>query len=222
MYQEAKINHVGFIMDGNRRWAKQHTTSLFNAYSKGADVFFNTILTCIKENILSVTFYALSFDNLMKRTKEEINTIYNVVISKLQNKKTFFEEKKIKLKFIGVLGKLDTKIQSDIKDLEESTQKNLGIHVFILSVYDPIKDLSYLYGKNSIDNELYIVSSQDINQLDLIIRTGGHNRLSGFLPFQSMYAHLITLELYWPELEEQQTINIFKYYKKSVQQNYGK
>ena len=66
------IEHIGFIMDGNRRYAHKYAVSLKEAYSLGLKVFFDVISICLKKQVVSATFYALSFDNLIKREKNEV------------------------------------------------------------------------------------------------------------------------------------------------------
>lgn len=215
------IRHIGFIMDGNRRYADKYAVSLKEAYTLGLNVFFDIVLTCLKKKIVSVTFYALSFDNLVKREKAEIQTIYDIAVMELKKNKNFFLEHNIKIQFVGLLHKLSDECRNAINELEMIDPVNsVELVVFILVAYDPEADLSMIHEKiEKCCNGA--ISSLKINRLDLIVRTGGNNRLSGFLPFQSIYADLVTLNIFWPEFRESNLLRIFSLYQRS-KKYYGK
>jgi undecaprenyl diphosphate synthase len=215
------IEHIGFIMDGNRRYANKYAVSLKEAYSLGLKVFFDVIAICLKKKVISVTFYALSFDNLIKREKNEIEVIYDLAVMELRKNRDFFLEHNIKIKFVGLLYKLSPECQNAIEELEVFHVVNkIPLTVFILLAYDPEKDLSMIHEKIE-KSENGAVSSLRIQHIDLIVRTGGSNRLSGFLPFQSIYADLVTLNVFWPEFQRRNLLRIFSLYQKS-KKNYGK
>lgn len=216
------IEHIGFIMDGNRRYANKCAVSLKEAYSLGLKVFFDVIAICLEKKVISATFYALSFDNLIKREKNEIEVIYDLAVMQLRKNRDFFFEHNIKIKFIGLLHKLSPECQNAIEELEEvfHVVKKVSLTVFILVAYDPKKDLSMIHEKIE-KSENGAVSSLRIQHIDLIVRTGGSNRLSGFLPFQSIYADLVTLNVFWPEFQRKNLLRIFSFYQKS-KKNYGK
>lgn len=215
------IEHIGFIMDGNRRYAHKYAVSLKEAYSLGLKVFFDVISICLKKQVVSATFYALSFDNLIKREKNEVEIIYDVAVMQLIKNRDFFLEHNIKIKFVGLLHTMSAECQKAVEELEFfDLVKKASLTVFILVAYDPEKDLSMIHEKiEKSDNGA--VSSVKIEHIDLIVRTGGNNRLSGFLPFQSIYADLVTLNIFWPEFQRRNLLRIFSLYQKS-KKNYGK
>ena len=92
---------IGFIMDGNRRWAKLNSKTLTGAYSQGTHILNMTILACITYKINTVIFYALSLENFTKRSKDEINVIQNIGLKQLNENKEYFIKNKIKIQFIG-------------------------------------------------------------------------------------------------------------------------
>lgn len=216
------IKNIGFIMDGNRRYAMKNSISLEEAYTRGAQVFFDVIRLCVENNIKSAAFYALSYDNMMKREKEELDSIYKVVFKEIEQKKDFLLKYGVKLRFVGVLSKLSDHLIKEMKRLESltDTAKHSFITVFVLSAYDPKIDLSLLSNSKAEIGE-GVVSSVEIADMDLIIRTGGNNRLSGFLPAQSTYADLVTIKAFWPELEEKKIKDIFLMYRENSK-GYGK
>lgn len=212
----SSINKViGFIMDGNRRWAKKNIVNLGAGYAQGADIFFMVISQCIEYNIKTIIFYAMSSNNFKKRSKQELTIIYEIGIKQLNNKKKFFIENKIKIVFIGDISACDETIRKTITEIEaETNEKEPIITVYILMIYDPYKDIFNYH----INKKLFYSSA--VPDIDLIIRTGGFNRLSGFLPIQSMNANIITLEELWPDLTKEKLYSIFTNYKNT--QNYGK
>ncbi len=219
MIKKTEIHNktIGFIMDGNRRWAKIHGTSLEEAYNKGSQIFFMSIIECIKYKIETIIFYALSFDNFNKRNHDELKIIYNIGIIELNNKKCFFIQNKIKIIFIGNKNKYNQDLLNLTTNLEvETNTKDYKITIFILMIYDPIEDVL-----NYDPTNKKLLYSYLIPNVDIIIRTGGLNRLSGFLPIQSMYSNIITINELWPDLNENilfKTLNN----NNTKNQNYGK
>lgn len=214
------INHIGFIMDGNRRWAKKNSISYLESYEQGVEVFFSCIEFCLETKIKTATFYALSLDNINKRGKDELENIYEVAINRLRKRKNYFIEKKIRVKFIGKISSFSVDIQNCIGELEKITDENDLLTIFILSAYDGILDLSYYFSNDNGD--INFVSSNKVPSVDVIIRTGNYNRLSGFLPLQSVYADIITVKILWPELNKNELKEIIEKYKIDNKKNYGK
>lgn len=185
---------VGFIMDGNRRWAEKNNVDLMIAYERGSDTFLKVILTCIRNKVSQAIFYALSYDNYIKRASSELQSVFDSGISLLEKKKKYFIDHKIKILFIGSYNLLSKEVQKIILDLEAMTCiESPVITIFLLFMYNPFEDV--FCGK-----EGRLKYSYNVPNIDLIIRTGGRNRLSGFLPIQSMYANIICLDEFWPDL----------------------
>jgi undecaprenyl diphosphate synthase len=206
---------VGFIMDGNRRWATNNQQTLVISYTKGAEVFYMAVLECLRYKIEAVVFYALSIDNFNKRDEEELTVIYNVGISQLTNKKDFFINNKIKIAVVGNKNKCKKEIYDAIIQLEKDTDFLKPIMtIFILIIYDPYEDVF----NSAADKKL--LYSNDVPNIDLIIRTGGYNRLSGFLPIQSMNANIIVLKEFWPDFTKKKLYSILTSYQNN--QNYGR
>jgi undecaprenyl diphosphate synthase len=205
---------VGFIMDGNRRWAKKNNASLFDAYLKGFDIFCLTIKICITKKISQVIFYTLSHDNFMQRQDAEIKTLFDTGLHLLQKKKQYFIDNKIKITFIGNYQSLQENIKEMIYELEKDTDIAFPtITVHLLFLYNPYEDVFCAEEKNKLKY------SYNIPNIDIIIRTGGNNRLSGFLPIQSMYSNIISIPEFWPDLDHE---IIYTLISKKFINNYGK
>lgn len=230
-----KINHLGIIMDGNRRWAKLKNISLEDSYFKGGEKLQDVILFCIKNNINILTVYALTLDNLRKRSESEINAIFSIISSYLEDKLTWFLEKKIKVNAIGDLSFIPTEIKNKIEVFCEKTKNNSVLNLNILFAYDYLNDIEYGV-KSIIDdfknkkitedeiNEFTILShmrSKDIPPIDLVIRTGNSERISGFVPLQSAYSEIIYLSCMWPDLKINDLDEIIKDFSLKTR-NFGK
>jgi undecaprenyl diphosphate synthase len=208
------IKNIAFIMDGNRRWALENNIQLDITYDIGSKVFCDIIVACIAHSIKEVIFYALSFDNYQKRSQGELSSILKAGTNTLQNNKHFFIINRIKIVCIGDRLLYDQDTIDIIQDIEAETNRYESvIVVYVLLIYDPIKDV-----KNYYNNALLYSSS--IGPIDIIIRTGGYSRLSGFLPIQSMYADLIVLKVLWPDFNSIMLKNIINSY--TLKQNYGR
>lgn len=209
------VKNIGFIMDGNRRWAIKNKLNLYNGYQKGALSFLQAIQACLLTEMETAVFYALSLENYEQRHNIEINTICQVGFDEIKKNINFFLQKKIKCTCIGMKKKYTTDLKKNIKDIEKKTNFSTpNLTVYILLVYDFITDLKNYFKKNNS-------SSKNIPALDLIIRTGGHNRLSGFLPIQSMYSNIISTKLFWPQMTTKRVVDLINKGNKIIN-NYGK
>lgn len=205
---------IGFIMDGNRRWAKKNNTSLSDAYARGFDIFCLTINACITKKISQVVFYALSHDNFIQREEDEIKTLFDIGLHLLEKEKQYFIENKIRITFIGNYQSLQENIKKIIYELEKETNIAFPtITVHLLFLYNPYEDVFGGEEKNKLKY------SYNIPNIDIIIRTGGNNRLSGFLPIQSMYSNIISIPEFWPDLNHE---IIYTLISKKFINNYGK
>lgn len=210
------LSSIAFIPDGNRRYARLHKIPFIKAYSLGTKKAWQTIEWLNKyPRIKTGIFYTLSLKNLARK-KHELSLLFSIFEKELKKvtDTDYFERNGIRLKFIGRLNELPERIQKRIAEAEEATA-NYSKKVINLAlgydgqteIVDAAKqialdfkegrlDLSKLNEK-SFNNYLYSPSEPD-----LIIRTSGTQRLSGFLSYQSSYSELYFCDKYWPEFEE--------------------
>ena len=206
--------HVGIIMDGNRRWAKQHHLPVAVGHSKGADNFKNLALYCNNIGLENMTVYAFSTEN-WKRSKSEISALMllfkryaNYVLHK-------FKDENIKIKFIGDTSKFSEDIRKIIDDVETKTASKTGIRINIAVNYGSraeILSAAKIISKKAIDGEINpeeitqdFFSSQlytkSVPDPDLIIRSGGEKRLSNFLLWQAAYSEFYFSDVLWPDFD---------------------
>lgn len=212
--------HLGIIIDGNRRWAKERGLPSFEGHRRGLNKVEKIGEWCRKRGIKILTIYAFSTEN-WNRSKKEVSYLMKLFEEALNNKniKELFQ-KGIKLKVIGQREKLPKFLQKKIKETEELTKKgkegilNLAISYggrpeIIQAVRNIIKKKipANKITEDIINQNLW---TTNLPEPDLIIRTGGEQRLSNFLTWQSIYSELYFTKKYWPDFREDDLDNALK------------
>lgn len=210
-----KPDHIAIILDGNRRWASEKALNPWFGHEKGAETVDQLLGWCLKLGVKSITLYAFSTENF-RRSKNEVKEIMR--IAKEEFEKILTDERihknKVHVKVIGRLGLLPKDLQQLIVDAENATQDyddhflNLALaYSGRAEIVDAAKKIAERVhegelGLQEIDEQLfekYLYTSHMSKQdPDLIIRTSGEERLSGFLLWQSAYSELCFLDVYWP------------------------
>lgn len=203
---------IAIIMDGNRRWAREHGLATALGHKKGAEVLENTARYCNKIGIESLIVYAFSTEN-WKRTKEEVTAILSLLNRYLDK---FLEDAhldNIKLHMIGDIDSLPDALKNKMYKMEERTKNNTGLKFNIAFNYGGRAEIvrackliaqDVLDGKTKIkdidedmfSNNLY---TKGLPDPDLVIRTSGELRTSNFLPWQITYSEFLFLQKYWPD-----------------------
>lgn len=212
-------NHVALILDGNRRWAKRHLAMPKNGHWRGADAVENLLDWCEEFDIKIVTLYALSAENL-NRKDEELEYLYELIrmrLEKLLNDPRIHKNK-MRVKGIGRIELLPESIKQVLNRLDEATRNYDGHFLNIALAYggqyelvDAVKKIGEKIkngslrvediSKNEIELNLY-TSHLPQSSPDMILRTSGEKRLSGFLMWQSAYSELIFMDIFWPEFRK--------------------
>lgn len=213
-------NHIGVIMDGNRRWAKERGFPSYMGYRYGADVAENFLRWCLKYRIKTVTLYALSLDNIKKRKPEELDAIYSSIYDKLKRlgESGMIQEHGIKVNAIGNIEILPEMIQRELNILKEISKGNSNMFLNIALAYSGRQEIVQAVKRivddvqsgrisiNSINENTFMnyLSTAEIDhpEPDLIIRTSGEMRLSDFMIYQSSYSEMIFIDVFWPELRK--------------------
>lgn len=204
------IDHIAFIMDGNRRFAKKNDKEVAWGHKQGGLALKRVLLWCKKRNIKDVTVYAFSKENF-KRSEEEKNNLMKLFLEMFDfEKKENNYLKEINNSFnINIIGDISQfpKIVKEKLKLIEKKEKNNEFNLNLCLGYDGRSEIVYsvnqIIKKGLEINEKNILENLWLNkEPDLIIRTA-ENRLSGFLLYQSSYSEIIFLEnLLWPEIDE--------------------
>ncbi len=199
--------HVAIIPDGNRRWAKEKGKPTAEGHRYAAQTTLpNLINELIRLDIKYFTFWALSTENLIGRTKEELSHLFNLIRISLKSKYKEFKEKKIRLKIIGDLIKLPEDLQKEAYKITKETMNNKKITIVLGLNYggrdEIIRSISKIKDQRSEITKENVTQNLDtagIPDPDLIIRTGGEKRLSGFMLWQSEYSELYFSDLFFPD-----------------------
>ncbi|MEM0107135.1 MAG: polyprenyl diphosphate synthase [Candidatus Micrarchaeaceae archaeon] len=208
--------HIAIIPDGNRRWAKSNQLILPRSYSIGIKKFIDVSLWAKELGVKVITVWALSLDNIKMRSKIELKMLYNLYEKTARSSKIIkiLKDNKAKVKVIGHLELLPSSLKAALLNLEKATVKYNSLKINLLIGYGGKDDFLYAF-KNllklksekiyykDIENNLL---SSEVPDIDLIIRTSGELRLSGFLPWQSEYSELYFSNKYWPEFDRQELI----------------
>ncbi|PIY79630.1 MAG: di-trans,poly-cis-decaprenylcistransferase [Candidatus Pacebacteria bacterium CG_4_10_14_0_8_um_filter_43_12] len=205
--KEQKLKHVAIICDGNRRWARAHKLEAVLGHRKAVDEVFEPLIdTAIEQGIEFLTFWVFSTEN-WKRDGQEVSALLALFRELLTRQIEQLHKKGIKLQIIGDLSKFDQDIQEKVKRGLELTEENKKITVVFALNYGGRDELVRAAnkilqaGKSEVTAEEFegYLDTAGTPDPDLIIRTGGEQRLSGFLPWQSVYAELVFPEFYFPE-----------------------
>lgn len=207
------VNHVAIILDGNRRYAKKHHLPLLKGHEKGAEVAKNLLKWSSELGIKEVTLHTFSTQNF-NRAQEEVGYLFklaegffgNLIKASIEKNEELFNS--MKFTFIGRLTLFPKKIQDLANDLMEKTKNNPGLKVNIAFGYGGREEITDAVNKiikkgikqvdeNIISDNLYLKSEPD-----LIIRTSGEHRTSGFLPWQGAYSEWFFLKKTWPEFNK--------------------
>ena len=216
------------IMDGNKRWAKLNDASLTIGYQKGLNKLKEIISICLEQEIKYLTVYALSSEN-MRRVS--VSTIFDI-IKKKSNKiiEEFSFHDEVKVKIIGERKKIPLTIQKEFMKIEKKTKNNKKLTLNIAFNYGTNEELLKVVKKilslqvnktkithNLLNKHMYL---HDIPDPDLLIRTGGFQRLSNFILLNLSYTEIFFIKTLWPDLSKKELLKIFdKFY--NVERKYG-
>lgn len=230
MKTESTIKHIAIIMDGNRRWAKEHNLPSAAGHKKGVTSLRETVRACDELGIKYLTVYAFSTEN-WKRSKDEVDFLMDLVAVTLKNELADMNKEGVKITFIGDKSKISPKLLDITIDAQEKTKNNNGVNLQIAFNYGSRNEIvnaikSIIKDKiKSEDVTEEIVSSylytKDIPDPDILIRTGGEKRISNYLLWQIAYSEIIVIDEYWTVFDKNLLIKCINEYEKR-QRRYGK
>lgn len=206
---------VSMIMDGNRRWAKERNLSSIDGHTQGYEKLKEVVEWMKEAGIPNLIIYAFSTEN-WNRSEEEVSFLMELLRRVLKEEIEEFNKKGVRLVFAGDLTRFSEDIQELMGDATEKT-KNNSEHTLVLCVSyggrtEIINTVNKLLknGEQSVDEESFTQQlwTKDVPDPDIIIRTGGERRLSGFLPWQGVYSELFFLDTYWPEFSKEEFLGI--------------
>jgi undecaprenyl diphosphate synthase len=215
---------VGIIMDGNRRWAREHNLPVFEGHSEGYKKLQEVLRWTRDAGISHLVAYAFSTEN-WQRPEEEVGYLMKLFRSILESETKKMIEERVRVRFVGDRSRFGADMQKMMDAMETETAKTYDITLHLLMSYGgraeilaAVNSLLEEEGRASMDGARHdsakstVVSEEAFeNNLwshpmpdpDIIIRTGGEKRLSNFLPWQSVYSELFFVDTYWPAFSKE-------------------
>ena len=226
--------HLAIIMDGNGRWAKQKGFLRAFGHENGTKSVKKIIEASAKLGIEYLTLYAFSTEN-WNRPKLEVETLMRVLINSLKKELTTLENNNIKLNAIGNLEKLPKSAQKELQDVMNKTKNNTRLTLTLALSYGSREEIVNVVRNisNKVKNNIISLESiddsiinehlytQNLPEVDLLIRTSGEHRISNFLLWQIAYAELYFTDILWPDFKEQDLYEAIVSYQKR-ERRFGK
>ena len=227
-------NHLAIIMDGNGRWAKQKGYLRAIGHENGTKSVKVTVETCAKLGIENLTLYAFSTEN-WNRPKLEVDTLMKLLISSLKKEEETLMKNNIRLNAIGNLTNLPKNVNKELHEVIEKTKNNTRMTLTLALSYGSREEIIQAVKiisnkvKNNIISESAIDESiinehlytQNLPDVDLVIRTSGEHRISNFLLWQIAYAEFYFTEVLWPDFTENNLYEAIISYQKR-ERRFGK
>ena len=218
--------HIAIIMDGNRRWAREKGLDIKQGHRQGAKTLEKIVRYANKIGLQYITVYAFSTEN-WKRTKEEVGALMLLLQNYLDDYSKRADTENIRVKILGDITALSEGMQKSIKKCMERTKDNTGVTFNIALNYggrDEIVKATRNIVEKVKENKLQIedITEETISNFlytegqpdpDLVIRTSGEIRTSGFLTWQAVYSEYIFIEKNWPDFTEQDLDDAIEVYK---------
>ena len=237
MANSNKINtpkHVGIIMDGNGRWAIKNSLKISEGHKKGVSIVKDIVEESVKQDLSSLTIYAFSTEN-WERPKAEVTAIKKLVIDAINDQVPELKEQRVRLKFIGNTYDFGKKVIDKIDYAEQEThikKSKLDLNVALgyggkQDIVDITKKIASSVSAKQIKIEdinekvIHNVSSVPVENIDLLIRTGGDKRISNFLLYQIAYAEIMFVDKYWPDFNRKDFLKCIDNFKK-INRRFGK
>ncbi len=205
--------HIAIIMDGNRRWAKKRGLPVSSGHKAGYENFKKIAETCLDIGVKILTVFAFSSEN-WKRSGIEVNFLMKLFERMLENERDFFRKNNIRLNAIGQIERFPKKLRDMIRDVMEETKNNKGGILNLAVSYGgrlelleaAKKMLKQKVAPEKLTEKVFdgFLCTAGQHDPDLLIRTGGEMRLSGFLPWQSVYSELYFTDKMWPDFSAQE------------------
>lgn len=218
-----KLNHIAFIMDGNGRWGKKKKRGRNFGHLKGVETVKKIVKTSIKLNIPFITFYVFSSEN-WKRPKNEKSYLFKLIKNYFSKEIKSIISQGIKINVLGEIQKFSSDLKLTLKDTERLTKKNKKITVNLAINYgskiEIIQAMKKTFKKINIKNFEKNLYTKNMPNPDILIRTGGYQRLSNFLLWQLAYTELFFLKKLWPDFNSNDLLKIIKKYK-NIKRNFG-
>ena len=212
MILQTKLKHVAVIMDGNRRWARKHKLPTMSGHSAGVKALKNIVSFASEQGVRYLTVYAFSTEN-WGRKKEEVDFLMFLLADTVKRELADLHENNVKIRIIGDVESLNPELQKILKHSMTVTAENTGLNLQVAINYGARDEITRAVNKISKDIQSGIITpdqvngdlistyldTRDIPDPDLLIRTGGDQRLSNYLLWQLAYSEIYVTNNLWPD-----------------------
>lgn len=215
--------HVGYIVDGNRRWAKKHGLPVYEGHLAGYNALKEVAISTLDSGVEFMSAYVFSTEN-WKRTNDEVKKLLKLVMRLVTSDLHEFQERNVRLKILGMSEGLTPKMINDLENAMEVTKDNTGGEFLLCFNYGGHREIADAVKKivasgvevEAINEELIAENlyAPEVPPVDLIVRTGGEQRLSNFMLWRSAYSEFIFLDKSWPDMTKDDVKSIINEYAK--------
>jgi undecaprenyl diphosphate synthase len=213
--------HVGYIVDGNRRWAKKHGLPVYEGHLAGYNALKDVAVATIDSGVTYMSAYVFSTEN-WQRSADEVKKLLGLVLRLLTSDIPLFNEYNIRLKVLGSREGISTKIIKAIEKAEAATAGNTaGVFALCfnyggqLEITEAVKKIVQSgVSVDEVNAQLIAdnIYAPEVPPIDLIVRTSGEQRLSNFMLWRSAYSELLFLDKTWPDMTKEDVTAIIKEY----------
>ena len=233
MIDNGNPRHIAIIMDGNGRWAKKKLMPRIIGHRAGVKTVRKVVEYCVQEKIEVLSLFAFSSEN-WRRPKKEVNMLMELFMGTLQAQVDKLDKNNIRLRIIGDRTAFPEKLQAKIISAEQQTEGNTGLNLVIAANYGGRWDITQAVQKITekiVAGELQAqditeslisdhLTTSDLPEPDLFIRSGGEERISNFLLWQLAYTELYFTGTLWPDFNQALLVDAIKSFK-SRQRRFG-
>jgi len=219
--------HIAIIMDGNGRWAKKRGLPRVAGHKQGVETVREMVKACVEIGVKYLTLYTFSTEN-WKRPKDEVSTLMRLIVKSLKNETNELNANGVKLTTIGNINSMPEIVQKELNEAFERTAHNNKLVLNLALSYsgrweilEAVKQIAEKYKNNKINleeiNESLFAShltTKDLPEPDLMIRSGGEFRVSNFLLWQIAYAEIYITDILWPEFKKLNLYEAIEDYQK--------
>lgn len=216
-------NHVGFIVDGNRRWAKQRGLTSYEGHLAGYDALKEVMIACFDSGIKFVSAYVFSTEN-WKRSQDEVDKLMKLVLRLFTVDLSIFKEKNVRLLVLGSKDGLAKSVVKALEKAENATKNNNAGTLALCFNYGGQKEIvdavKQIIDKKIPSNEVTVdmigenLYQSGVPPIDMVVRTSGEMRLSNFMLWRSVYSELLFLDKMWPDMTKGDVSDIIEEYNK--------
>ena len=215
--------HVGFIVDGNRRWAKKHGLPAYEGHLAGYNALKDVIITCADAGIEYISLYTFSTEN-WQRAKEEVNNLMSLMMRLFKTDMNLLLDNDLRLLVLGTRDKLPKRMNDAIDSAQEKSAGGKKATIAVCFNYGGQQEIVHAVKQlieQKIDTDDVTIEAingalyqPEVPPVDMIVRTSGERRLSNFMLWRSPYSELMFMDKYWPDMTKDDVTDIINEYSK--------